>query len=396
MKCWSLVLLGLVATRSLGRRDNLRHRTIIARGSRASSSNDQANEFSLTRTAGSGYYTVAAALNGSTVHLVVDTASPWLWSYATGSHTGDDYETTQDDAPTFNIDYLSARLSGLVVAKTLSFSNSAAEQQTVQSEGALLQQRLRGMGADCWVGQATAGDDFWIRQWKTSNIQGVLGLACGASDATGRNPKPFNGRDPGRPSLQTALGCAVAATGDTDLTFSLQLHDEGGTLTFGAIPESLLAGLVTMPPSLLCGNWRIPVQVSLGTKSDSAGKSQAEAVLDSAAVGIIGPEEQVASLASRLGTSIEVRKGRMVFALPCNATDSIPSLVFNVGAVGQMAQVELGGSALVTPDHDSAAGNCRLVLAAWDSPQWLLGGPFLRQIRGAVFDAGSRQVSIAP
>lgn len=392
MKCWSLVLLGLVATRSLGRRDNLRHSTIIARRSRASSSNDQATEFSLTRTAGSGYYTVAAALNGSTVHLVVDTASPWLWSYGTGSHTGDDDETMQAEPPTFNIDYLSARLSGLVVSKTLSFTHSAAEQQTVQSEDALLQQSSSGMGSQCWVGQATAGDSFWIRQWKTSNIQGVLGLACGANDAT----QPSNDRNPGQPSLQTALGCAVAATGDTDLTFSLQLHEEGGTLTFGAVPESLLAGLVTMPPSLFCGNWRIPVRVSLGTKSGSNEKSQAEAVLDSAAVGIIGPEEQVASLASKLGTSIEVRSGRMVFALPCNATDSIPSLVFNVGAVGQMAQVELGGSALVTPDRDSAAGNCRLALAAWDSPQWLLGGPFLRQIRGLVFDAGTRSVSIAP
>merc|ERR1711956_71862 len=100
-----------------------------------------------------------------------------------------------------------------------------------------------GMGAQCWVGQATAGDSFWIRQWKTSNIQGVLGLACGANDAT----QPLNGRNPGKPSLQTALGCAVTATGDTDLTFSLQLHEEGGTLTFGAVPESLLAGLVTMP-----------------------------------------------------------------------------------------------------------------------------------------------------
>jgi len=391
MKCWSLALLGLVATHSLGRRDNLRHRTILARNTRASSRNDQANQFSLTRTS-SGYYTVVAALNGSTTSLVVDTASPWLWSYGTSSHAGDD-EPTQADAPTFNIDYLSARLSGLVVSETLSFSLAAHEQQAVQSEDAPLQQRSSAMGAQCWMGQATSGDTFWVGQWKTSNIQGVLGLACGANDAG----QPSSGRNPGQPSLQTALGCAVTATGAAESqTFSLQLHEAGGTLTFGAVPENLLAGLVTMPPSLFCGNWRIPVRVSVGTKSMSIDKSRAEAVLDSAALGIIGPSEQVASLASKLGASIEVRSSRMVFALPCNATESIPNLTFNVGAIGQMAQVDLGGSALVTPDPDSAAGNCRLPLAAWDSPQWLLGGPFLRQIRGAVFDAGTRSVSIAP
>jgi len=389
MKCWSLVLLGLVVTCSLGRRDNLRHHTILARRSRASSRNDQANEFSVNRTAGSGYYTVVAALNGSTAHLVVDTASPWLWSYGTGSHTGDD-DMTQADAPTFNIDYLSARLSGLVVSETLSFSHGAPEQQTVQSEDVLLQQHSSGMGAQCWVGQATSGDNFWVRQWQTISIQGVLGLACGAHDAG----QPLSGPSPGQPCLQTALGCAATAAGIAESqTFSLQLHEAGGTLTFGTVPESLLAGLVSMPPSLFCGNWRIPVRVSVG-KSGST--SQAEAVLDSAALGIIGPAEQVASLASKLSASIEVRSGHMVFALPCNATDTIPNLSFNVGAVGQMAQVDLGGTALVLPDRDSAAGNCRLPLATWDSPQWLLGGPFFRQIRGVVFDAGTRSVSIAP
>lgn len=392
MKCWSLVLLCLAATRSLGRRDNLRHRSLVTKRSRAFSGTDDASEFPLTRTAGSGYYTINVALNGSTVSLVVDTASPWLWSYSTVSRADDNDETTETSSPTFNINYLSARLNGLVVSETLSFLDSAAEQQTAPSENTFLQQRSRGMGAKCWVGQATSGDSFWIHQWETSKIQGVLGLACGAQDAG----QSSSGQASGQPSLQTALGCAVTATGDTSLTFSLQLREEGGTLTFGAVPESLLVGLVTMPPSLFCGNWRIPLRVSVGTNSASTDGSQAEAVLDSAAIGIIGPAEQVASLASKLGASIEVRSGHMVFAVPCNATDSISNLAFHVGANGQMAQVNLGGPALVTSDRDSAAGNCRLALAAWDSPQWLLGGPFFRQIRGVVFDAGARSVSIAP
>mmetsp|Transcript_69502 Transcript_69502/g.137463 ORF Transcript_69502/g.137463 Transcript_69502/m.137463 type:complete len:394 (-) Transcript_69502:43-1224(-) len=393
MKCWSLLLLSLVATESLGRRDHLRHRAIQTRRSRGSFRNAEASEFSLTRTTGSGYYTVIAALNGSTVRLVVDTASPWLWSYGKGSHTGeDDGEATQADAPTFNIDYLSAHLSGLVVSETLSFLDGAAEQRGVQSEDALLQQYSSSMGAQCWVGQATSGDSFWIHQWESRKIQGVLGLACGAHDAG-----QLSGQNTGQPNLQAALGCAVTASGTAESqTFSLQLHEEGGTLTFGTIPESLLVGLVTMPPSLFCGNWRIPVRVSVGTESVSTDKPQAEAILDSAALGIIGPAEQVASLAGKLGASIDVRSGKMVFTLPCKDTESIPNLAFHVGATGQMAHVDLGGTGFVIPDSDSAAGNCRLALAAWDSPQWLLGGPFFRQIRGIVFDAGTRSVSIAP
>merc|ERR1719453_2036544 len=109
--------------------------------------------------------------------------------------------------------------------------------------------------------------------------------------------------------MASAADPGNAGAGSGGSVFSLQLNKQGGTLSFGEPPFDLLRGLVTMPPSMHCGNWRAPLRVSVASKSSTDENfGFSEATLDSAAPGIIGLSEHVASLAKALGASISVRE----------------------------------------------------------------------------------------
>lgn len=347
-------------------------------------------ELELTRTAGDGWYTASLKLGDNTSRVIVDTASPWLWSYA-GSDTSGEGEDAEPEK--FSISYLSAELSGIVVKEGLALHSGTSKP------------------SQCKAGKATNGDDFWLKQYKTSGVQGVLGLACGTADS-GAGAAAAAG-------LQSGLACVSAAADAEDgggtesgsSVFALQLGTDGGTLSLGAPPLNLLRGLVAMPPAMRCGNWRAPLRVSTVPQGSSSPKDFgfSEATLDSAAPGIIGLSERVASLAQSLGASISVRNGQMVFVLPCSKASDLPIVEFHMGQ-GREALVRLSGEQLVVPDDDAqeskeaedgGAGSsrgkqCRLVFRGWDSPQWLLGMPFFRAVRGVVFNPSTQVVSIAP
>jgi len=331
------------------------------------------NELELTRTAGDGWYTASLGIGGNTSQVIVDTGSPWLWSYAGGSGA-----SGEEGAESFSINYLSANLAGTVVKESLSLHAAKPAGQ-------------------CKAGKATNGDPFWLKQYKTSGVQGVLGLACGTADS-GSGAEAAKG-------LQTGLGCMSAALdaesggGAVSGTsvFALRLTAQGGTLSFGETPFELLRGLVRMPPSMQCGNWRAPVRVSLGGKEFGF----SEATLDSAAPGIVGLSEHVASLAEALGAKIDIRDGGMVFVLPCSRAGELPVVELRLGQ-GREATVQLAGEDLVIPDDSASSAaegggkQCKLALHAWDSPQWILGMPFFRAVRGVVFNPFTQSVSIAP
>jgi len=325
-------------------------------------------EIELTRTAGEGWYTASLSIGGNTSQVIVDTASPWLWSYG-GSQGGGGDATPER----FSITYLSAQLSGNALKESVSFHEDGSG------------------GGQCKAGKATSGDEFWMRQYKDSGVQGVLGLACGTADG-GDGAAAAS-------SLHTGLACATSALGSSDgtSTFSLRLNAQGGKLSFGFPPPmELLQGLVKMPPSLMCGNWRAPLRVRLGDAS-SKDFGTASAILDSAAPGILGLSEHVASLAQSLGAKIDVRDGKMVFVMPCSRADDLPTVELHLGRKSHEAVVKLSGNDLLLPDAADASGKqCRLVFAGWDSPQWILGMPFFRAVRGVVFNPVTQAVSIAP
>lgn len=350
-------------------------------------------EFELTRTGGDGWYTASIQIGSNVSQVIVDTASPWLWSY---SGSGNDGEVGSDgESKHFSISYLSAQIGGNVVLDTVALHANGMDSSTSAS------QTSQGQ---CRVGQATNGDQFWLRQYSKSGVQGVLGLACGTSDS-GAGADAAAG-------LSTGLGCVAATSNGGGDIFSLQLGKRGGKLSFGAPPLDLLQGLVQMPPSLHCGNWRMPLRVGLAGK---AGEDFgfAEAILDSAAPGIVGLSENVASLAHALGATIDVRNGGMVFVMPCSRADSLPIVELHLGN-GHNTRIQLSGSELLVPDVTSDAQQdannaggereapssheqqCKLVFAGWDSPQWLLGMPFFRAVRGVVFNPSTQAVSIAP
>lgn len=326
-------------------------------------------EFSLQRTSGLGWYTMPVSLDGNVSHVIVDTASPWLWAY------GSQNSSQEANAPRFTINYQAASLGGIVLPESLSFASGEAGAATTS----------------CRAGHALEGDNFWIQQFG-AGAQGVMGLACGGADSG----SPMDASVAAGAGLEPAVGCAAKAAGAASAwgseTFSLQLRTDGGTLTFGDVPEALLPGLVEMPRMLMCGNWRAPVKVGVRGK----GFGRAEAVIDSAAPGIVGLSEHVAAMASALGAKVEVRGEKLVYPVSCANAESLPSLQLVLGEQGHAAHVELPGGDLVVPDPAAGEGKCRLLLGSWDSPQWLLGMPFFRRIRGAVFNVDSRSVSIAP
>lgn len=335
-------------------------------------------ELELTRTAGDGWYTVNLRLGGNVSKVIVDTASPWLWSYGGSGETSSEGDAESEK---FSISYLSAELGGDVLKESLA----------LHADSGLATGK-------CKAGKATNGDSFWLQQYKTSGVQGVFGLSCGTADS-GAGASAAAG-------LQTGLACAAAALdaeggnsgGGASSIFSLQLNKQGGTLSFGEPPFDLLRGLVAMPPAMHCGNWRAPLRVSMAAKgaTDVKDFGFSEAVLDSAAPGIIGMSERVASLAGALGAKIDVRDGQMVFVMPCSRAGDLPIVDMYLGQ-GREAHVRLSGEELLIPDDaDSSGKQCRLIFRGWDSPQWLLGMPFFRAVRGVVFNPFTQVVSIAP
>jgi len=338
-------------------------------------------EFELTRTGGDGWYTTSIQIGSNISQVIVDTASPWLWSYSGRSDAGE--EGSDGDPKHFSISYLSAELRGDVLSQAVALHADGTDSSNAAHR-------------ECHVGQATSGDQFWLRQYSTSGVQGVLGLACGTSDS-GAGVAAASG-------LSTGLSCLSSSPiqgGEAGDVFSLQLGKRGGKLSFGAPPFDLLQGLVQMPPSLHCGNWRLPLRVSLAGKTGED-FGFAEAILDSAAPGIIGLSENVAALAHALGATIDVRDGGMVFVMPCSRADSLPIVELYLGN-GHEARAQLSGNELLVPDvkagvqqdasslggeQEPSLGQdmqCKLIFAGWDSPQWLLGMPFFRAVRGVVF-----------
>lgn len=330
-------------------------------------------EIQLSRTAGEGWYTADLRIGGNTSKVIVDTASPWLWSYGDNGAGGGDADTEPER---FSITYLSAQLGGTAVKESVS-----------------LHQDGSGAQGQCKAGRATSGDDFWLRQYKESGVQGVLGMACGTADS-GEGASAAASLQPGLECVSSALDSGGGGAPE----FALRLNAQGGTLSFGIPPFDLLHGLVKMPPSLQCGNWRAPLRVTLPSTGGGAGKDFgfAEAILDSAAPGILGLSEHVASLAQALGARIDVREGKMVFVMPCSNAETLPVVELHLGQKKQ-AVVRLSGNDLLLPDAaDSTGKQCRLVFAGWDSPQWILGMPFFRAVRGVVFNPSTQTVSIAP
>jgi len=329
-------------------------------------------EFPLTRTE-DGWYAVDINLAGNSSSVIVDTASPWVWAYG----------APQDGevAPKFEIHYGSASLSGVALEETVSFGSAPPPPAGSSSSNA-------SEANKCRAGRATSGDGFWTRQ---RGVGGVLGLSCGGADS---GSPMLDGSADG--ALEPALGCVSRAVGQSS-SFSLQLGDSGGTLSFGAAPVHLLRGLVEMPASTLCGLWRAPLRVSVqGHHGEQS--AQAEAVFDSAAKGIVGPTMEVARLGRALGATAEVvGAGHLVHRIPCEKASAMPSVIFTFAGTDREAKVEFAGADLVVPDTNSTTGGCRLILGAQeDSQQWLLGIPFFRKIRGAVFDVDPPTVSIAP
>lgn len=333
---------------------------------------DLTQEIQLTRTSADGWYVATLKLGGNDSQVIVDTGSPWLWSYGGSEQSGVDVDAKPE---AFSITYLSAELGG----------NAVKESVALHSDG------TSSVG-QCKAGRATSGDEFWLRQG--SGVQGVLGLACGTADS-GAGAAAAS-------SLQTGLSCVTSALGTDDANaavFALRLNAQGGTLSFGIPPFDLLHGLVKMPPALQCGNWRAPLRVSLPSVGNTASKDFgfASAILDSAAPGIIGLSEHVAALAQTLGARIDVREGKMVFVTPCSRADDLPAVELHLGPASHEAVVQLSGSELLMTDSADPSGKqCRLVFSGWDSPQWILGMPFFRAVRGVVFNPFTQSVSIAP
>lgn len=338
-------------------------------------------ELPITKTR-EGWLTIDVPVEGVKTRLALDTGSGLLWA-----------RTTAVAAQNGSV----ARPHRLSVADILAITRRFSAQYGRGSVAGDVRDsavELRsGKPQRCAVGRATQLSAFWARQ---QTIDGVLGLACGDGLAA--------------PALRCAVPGPSASSAEQQV-FSLQLREEGGTLSLGFVPPQFQASLVWMPPTANCGHWNVPffsLAVASRTPASSpeeilGGPRIADALLDSGSDGIVGPTFAVISLARALGASpaaaAEGYGAEVTFyTVPCAAAVTLPHLTLGLGVKGAErgeASVTLTGSDLVTVSGTGNTTTCHLRLAGWGTESWILGRAFLTRLKATVFDVESKSVGLA-
>lgn len=312
----------------------------------------------LTRTK-QGWYTAELTIGGEPAHLAVDTGSSALWLRPPSG--GDVGASNASGAVHFSAQYGRGGVSGDV--RHESVVAGAGEQHS------------------CAVGQVNHEDPFWERQ---TTIDGLLGLGCDNGGAAG------------------AMQCLLPE-GERQ-TFTMQLDDDGGSVTFGDVPPQFQGSLVFMPPTETCGHWAVPMLGLFASGHDFlGGGGGAQAILDSGSDGIVGPTFAVIALAEKMGATSappgDGYGGEVTFyTVKCSSID-LPDLTFSLGdasSPGMQANVTLPGQSLVYQGNsDSDSNDCRLRLVGWETQSWILGRAFMTHLKATVFDVGHHQVALA-
>lgn len=315
----------------------------------------------LTRTK-QGWYTVELSIAGEQAHLAVDTGSSALWLR---SPVEGDAATASD----------AGNASGAV--------HFSAQYGRGGVSGEVKHEAVVGTGSEhsCAVGRVSHEDPFWARQ---KSIDGLMGLGCDNGGSAG------------------ALRCLLPE--GEHQTFTMQLDDDGGSLSFGEVPPQYQGSLVFMPPTESCGHWAVPmVGLSAAGHDFLEVGGGAQAIIDSGSDGIVGPTFAVIALAEKMGATPappgDGYGGQVTFyTVKCSSID-LPDLTFSLGdasSPGMLANVTLPGQSLVYQGNsDSDSNDCRLRLVGWETQSWILGRAFMTHLKATVFDVGQHQVALS-
>lgn len=316
----------------------------------------------LTRTK-QGWYTAELSIAGGQAHLAVDTGSSTLW-----------IRQLPGDAATA----LSASNASSAVHFSAQYGRGGVSGE-VRHEAVVV-----GAGTEqhsCAIGRVSREDPFWARQ---KTIDGLLGLGCDDGGSA------------------SALKCLLPE--GEHQTFTLQLDEDGGSLSFGDVPPQYQGNLVFMPPTEACGHWAVPLLgLSAAGQDFLGGGGGAQAILDSGSDGIVGPTFAVIALAEKMGATSapagEGYGGQVTFyTVKCSSID-LPDLTFSLGdasSPGMMANLTLPGQSLIYQGSgDVDSNDCRLRLVGWETQSWILGRAFMTHLKASVFDVGQHQVALA-
>lgn len=315
----------------------------------------------LTRTK-QGWYTAELSIAGEqALHLAVDTGSGALWFRPQAGDAGS-HASNASGTVSFSAQYGRGGVSGEVRHEAVGVG-TGSEQHS------------------CAVGQVSHEDPFWERQ---QTIDGLLGLGCDDGGSV------------------SALKCLLPE--GKHRTFTLQLDEDGGSLSFGDVPPQYQGSLVFMPPSESCSHWAVPLLGLSAAGRDFLGDgSGALAILDSGSDGIIGPTFAVIALAEKMGATSapagEGYGGQVTFyTVKCSSID-LPDLTFSLGdasSPGMMANLTLPGQSLMYQGSgDVDSNDCRLRLVGWETQSWILGRAFMTHLKATVFDMDQHQVALS-
>lgn len=323
------------------------------------------------------WYVAHLKVGDNNVRLAVDTASGELWVPQADMPLPDDpFAATTAKQPSFVVHYGRGAVSGTIATGDVTIGD------VVQK---------------CDFGGADHEDAWWQKQ---SSIDGVWGLSCDGGGVSG-----FAGFG----KMRRLLNCLQEDKRLQRRIITLQLTDTGGMMSIGGTPDELQGGMVKMLPMQGCDHWQVPlVQISIGGSGSDSGKQYAEggswAMLDSGATGVVGPSAAVAQLASDLGAEASdvgaaYGGGLQSYTVKCDQQASLPNVTLSLGSQSQMpVTVVMSQQNLVRGCHPEGAPDChcKLSFTGWQTESWILGGAFLRNVRGVSLDFDTGAVGIAP
>lgn len=385
---WGMVVVAVLqlCQSSVARIRGSAHQRLVVKqpvGDAADNSSSTLYDIPLERTQ-QNWYVAKLQVGGNDVRVAVDTASGDLWVPWTDTPLFDDssdklFDGASSKGPSFVVHYGRGAVSGSIVHGEVGVGDIKEQ---------------------CEFGGAVDLDPWWQKQ---KTIDGVWGMSCDGG-----------GQFAGFGKMRRLLTCMQQDNKLPRKIVTLQLHDQDGTLTIGGVPSELQSAMVPMMPMSSCDHWQVPiVQFTVGGAGTSLlqlsfSKDFAQdgmwAMLDSGATGIVGPSTAVKEIADEIGaeasdTGAAYGGGIQSYSIPCSQRESLPNVTVSLGSsTGQPVVVALRQADLVRGCGASGSQDCHchLSFAGWSTSSWILGGAFLRNVRGISLDFQTGAVGIAP
>ncbi|KAM9764463.1 pregnancy-associated glycoprotein 1-like [Dama dama] len=258
--------------------------------------------------------------------------------------------TYQPTNKTFSINYVSARLEGVVARDTIRIGDLVITDQEFGLS--MAQSGFEGMPFD-----------------------GILGLNYPKFSFTGGIPIFDNLKNQGAIS---------------ELVFAFYLSKskpEGSVVMFGGVDKSYYQGALHWVPLIQAGDWRVHMDhISMNRRVISC-SGGCEALVDTGTSLIQGPRRLVNNILRLIGT---IPRGSKHY-VSCFVVNTLPSIIFTINGFNY----PLPAQAYIIKD---SSGNCYTSFkedtASTSTETWILGDVFLRQYF-SVYDRGNDRIGLA-